>query len=197
MFRTLLLSALCLGLAACGSTSSSSSALSDEARMAEFLQKIEPGEQHGLLNVMEGNWKAAMESRESADGPVTKSEGVASNRMILGRRFLESTFRANIPELGVFEGRGLLGYNTFKDQYESIWIDSFGTAIPPVMVSHPTDDVLGMSGEATQFDYLEQRDVKRRMVTRVLDRGTHVFTMFKTDVDGEEFVELRIVYTRL
>lgn len=197
MSRFPILSALCLALAACGSPATTEPVLSDEERMAQFMQQIEPGEHHGLLNVMEGTWKALMEQRMSADAPAETYEGVMENRMILGRRFLESRFRMDMGEFGVFEGRGLLGYNTFDDQYESIWIDTMGTAIPQVIVSLPDEDGRGMTGEVTQFDAMVGGEVTRRLETRVLDRGRHEFRMYRIEDDGSEYMEMRISYSRL
>jgi hypothetical protein len=79
------------------------------------------------------------------DKPV-ESDGTNTYEMALGDRFLIEHSKGSMGGMA-FEGMGILGYNNFTGQYDSVWLDNMGTQI---MVSHGTkgaDGAITFKGE--------------------------------------------------
>ncbi len=56
------------------------------------------------------------------------SSGTSTFKMILGGRYLQQDFKGKVMGQS-FTGLGLMGYNNLSKKYESIWLDSMGTAM--------------------------------------------------------------------
>jgi len=95
-----------------------------------WQQAAQPGENQKQLNAFVGAWNCEIRFPDgsTATGTDQKSTGTSVNHFILGGRFLQTAFSANIDGLN-FQGAGTWGYNNVTNQYESTWIDTMSTGI--------------------------------------------------------------------
>ena len=159
------------------------------AKMAEWAQ---PGDKHKNLDFLCGTWKAAGKMWSSMGE--MGFEGEATNKWILGNRFVETTYAG--PFMGSeFQGRSLTGYDNGKKQYQSIWIMTMGTGID--MSTGTYDEktktfTWSHSGLAPNGETHQARDV---MVIKSSDE--YVTTSYSTAPGGKEVKEMEITYKRV
>jgi hypothetical protein len=95
-----------------------------------------------------------------------------------------------------FEGRNILGYDNFRNEYVSIWRDNLSTA---PMISRGTFDpaTKTMTMTATMDDFMSgARDVPVRQVMTVTDDTHATMEMYVPGPDGNEFLTMRIESTK-
>ncbi len=162
-----------------------------DSTMAAMMKLAAPGPQHEALKAMAGKWKAAVKYFTAPGQPAT-SEGVAENRMILGGRYLEQRFQSTMMQQP-FEGYGLTGYDNAARRYSYLWVDNMSTS----MLSGSGDmDEAGKTLTMTAtVPGLDGQPAQVRMVTKLVDPGTHVFSMYGV-MGGKEQLIMEITYTR-
>jgi hypothetical protein len=167
-------------------------AASQDAMMAEMMKLGTPGPQHERFKASVGKWKAAVKSWNGPGEP-TVSEGVSENQVILGGRFLEQRFSSTMMGQP-FEGYGLNGYDNATGRYWFIWVDNMSTGMmsgwgdmdEPGKVLTTTSTTTGPDGKPMDM----------KSVTRFMDDGTQVFTMYGL-TGGQETKMMEITYTRM
>ena len=99
--------------------------------MMEMMKLGQPGEHHEYLNHMVGDWDAHAEFY-GPDGSVMAGDGTMTAQWVLDGRYVQGNF--DLPDFmgAPFHGISYNGYDNFKQQYVSVWMDSMSTAI----VSH-------------------------------------------------------------
>jgi hypothetical protein len=160
-----------------------------DSAMAMMMKLAQPGPQHIALKALEGKWKAVVKSWNGPGEP-TVSEGVADNQMILGGRYLEQKFTSTMMNMP-FEGHGLTGYDNATQHYWFTWIDNMSTS-----VMNGTGSMDGKTLTVTANTMGPHGPMDVRMVTKVVDDNTHVFSMFGT-MGGQEMLMMEITYTRM
>jgi hypothetical protein len=161
--------------------------------MAEMMKYANPGPMHTLLDPLVGTWKTVNKSWMGPGEPVV-SEGTCERTWLLGGRFLQSKY-SGMMEGMPFEGMEILGYDTKKKEYTSVWIDNMGTMMS---VGSGQADQAGkvFTMTSTFDDPVSGKPVPFKMVTKVVDNNSHVFTMIGTR-DGKDHTEMEIAYTRV
>ena len=164
-----------------------------QAAMAEMLKYANPGPMHELLKSFAGTWKTSNKTWMGPGDPVL-SEGTCKREMIIGNRFLQSTYKGVMMDQP-FEGVELLGFDQRKNEFVSVWIDNMGTGF---MMSKggqvdPTGKVITVNMDMD--DPVTKKVVPYKMVTKIVDANKHVFTMVGVR-DGKEMTEMEITYTR-
>src|ERR1700693_2692208 len=100
----------------------------DEKTAMEMMQKLAtPGEGHKRLDVLVGSWTAKASMWMDPSKPPQMTEGTSEQKWVLGGRFLEQRFEGQMMG-GPFSGLGYTGYDNYKKQYLSTWMDTLGTA---------------------------------------------------------------------
>jgi hypothetical protein len=167
----------------------------DEKAMMEMMAKYStPGPEHKGLEAFAGTWDATAKMWMDPSAPAQESKGVAENKMTLGGRFLEQSFEGTFMNQP-FTGRGYTGYDLYKKQYVSTWMDSMGTMI--VMATgtgDPSAKTVTMTGQMDDFMTGKKMDFKQ--TATVVDPDHNVFEMWMTGPDGKMFKTLEIHYTR-
>ena len=82
--------------------------------------------QHALLKSMVGTWNATVKQWTGGPEP-TVTKGTMKNEMMFGGRYLESKYKG-VYEGKPFEGYGLTGYDTRRNQLISFWVDDMSTS---------------------------------------------------------------------
>jgi hypothetical protein len=166
-----------------------------EQQMLEYMEKYAtPGEHHRHLEKLVGNWTTATTFWAAPGAPPAESTGAAEHRMILGGRFLVTSYKGNFMDIP-FEGTGTVAYDRYKEKYVETWVDNMGTM---VMVSEGTCDGTGKERTvAAEFtDPMTGADVAFRSVYRIIDEDNYVLEMHSSLPEGGEFQLFEIAHTR-
>ena len=167
----------------------------EQLAMMEAMQKAgTPGENHKLLASMTGDWAFVNRMWMDPAGPPTESNGTASYMMLMDGRFLVGHYQGTMMGME-FDGRGVTGYDNTTKQFQSVWLDNFGTMM---MFMTGTYDAT-----AKAFTYLsEMADpvapatrIKIREVIRLESPDRHTMEWYETR-GGKETKTMEIVYTR-
>jgi hypothetical protein len=149
-----------------------------KAMQQAMLEKMQPAAEHKTLAALEGKWSTDVLYR-MGDGPTLKARGVATNRMILGGRFLESRATSNNPAgpgLGDanVESLTIYGFDRRTGDYTSVGFDTMGTYWVSAAGKMSEGQSIVMSGE-TLDDHAGSKEIRKYdMVLRVVDPDTYV-----------------------
>jgi hypothetical protein len=166
-----------------------------QKQMQEYMQKYaSPGEHHKHLAMLAGRWNTVTKFWPAPGAPATESPGTAEHKMLLGGRYLQTTYQGSFMGMD-FRGMGIAGYDNFKQKYVESWIDSMGTM---VMISEGTCDGTGKTRTVTaQFDDpMTGKPTTMRSVYRISDADHYTLDMYSKVPDGKEFLSFQIVHTR-
>jgi len=167
----------------------------DMAAMMEMMAEMgAPDENHAILEPLVGTFRA---DGTFYMGPTTEQwSGTATNEWVLGGRFVHGTFE--IPEMAGgpdFHGIAYTGYNKLKGVYESIWIDSLSTSV--FMETGTYDpETKSFHFKGVQTDPMTGADKKTRSVIIIETTDRHTAKMYSVGPDGQENLDMEIVYTR-
>lgn len=167
----------------------------DDAAMKEYFEKYAtPGDGHKPLKALVGNWNAQVTMWMAPDAPPQTSTSTSKGELIMGDRYLREEFRGTFMGQP-FQGLSLTGFDNYKKEYVSTWIDSMGTGM---MISRGKADangkVITQTGEWD--DPMIKKTKKMRMVTRIENDNKHVMEMYEKIPGKKEYKSMEIVYTR-
>ena len=94
---------------------------------AAWMERTTPGAHHEHLHRFVGDWDAEMTYRMLPGVPEEEGSFVSSWQMVMDGRFVEETVTSETP-MGVFEGRGVYGYDNTKKRFVSMWYDNMNTS---------------------------------------------------------------------
>ncbi len=117
--RTLLCAAALVALTA-AVTSAIATKPGDEGEFSK------PTPHHDILDNLWGKWQFAV-TIESDDGETETLVLDADYRWALGGRFMIGGFDGYVDG-GLFQAREILGYDSFRGEYRSVWVDNNTTA---------------------------------------------------------------------
>jgi len=170
--------------------------MSQEEVGKAMMAAAEPGPMHQWLAQDVGRWTGNSKSWPGAGSEPMVMPAEFSVRMLLGGRFSETTYSADMPGMGKFEGLALTGYDTAAGEFQCTWVDTFGTTMMTGSGQRLAD---GKSVETNFTFYCPVRRCKvgmRQIVTRDSnDQQTH--RMWTADMEsGQEYLMMEAVYTR-
>ena len=132
-FLSAILTAGLIGfIAGAGFTDEGGADAEREEMMKQMMELAKPGPGHEAMAPMVGEWdvEATMWMEPGADPQ--KSKATSSTTWILGGRYALTKYSGSFgegEEQMPFEGRGIMAFDNFKKQYQSVWIDSFSTSV--------------------------------------------------------------------
>ena len=166
--------------------------MSQEEMMQKYMQAATPGEHHELLASSAGTWKATTKAWMDPAGEPMVSHGTEKAEMILGGRYLESSFEG--MSMGMpMHGRGLMGYDNVKQKYVGTWCDTMGTGIMTYEGEMHGDDMI-CHGEF--IDAATGMTLKAKLVTKFVDDDHRVFEFWGTGPTGDMVKWMEISYER-
>ena len=83
-----------------------------------------PTADHDVLDNLWGKWQYAVKIGDASDEPLLLD---ADYRWALGGRFLVGSYDGYVDG-GLFQAREILGYDSFRGEYRSVWVDNNTTA---------------------------------------------------------------------
>ena len=163
--------------------------------MQQIMEKyMVPGPEHGRLKKFVGTWEAHAKMWMTPGQPPTESVGEMVSRLILGGRYLYSEYNATFMGKP-FKGIGITGFDRFKKQYVSIWMDDMSTAIYHLSGKYDADSKVAEE-TGVWDDVVTGEQTAVRSVTTILSDNTYRADMYATGADGKEFKTMEILYTR-
>lgn len=151
-----------------------------------------PGDVHQMIAKSDGKWNAEISFYMNPDSP-SVSQAVCENKMILGGRYQQSTYKGNIQGMP-FEGIGTLAYDNSRKLYVSTWIDNMGTGMMYLEGNFDqASNTLTMKGKAV--DVMTGKDIQVRETFKMIDDNNQQMEMFDTK-DGKETKTMSIKLTR-
>jgi Protein of unknown function (DUF1579) len=165
----------------------------DPEMMKKYMAYATPGEAHKALTPLVGTFMHTIKWWNAPDTKPDVSTGTTDAQWILGGRFVESIVTGT--SMGQpFEGRGFMGYDNEKKQYDGFWLDNMGTG---VMTSHGQYDAATKTWNENATASCPLEGTKHfRGVTRVIDDNNHTYELFTNDKNGKEFRMMEITYVR-
>lgn len=160
-----------------------------------WMETMMPVKEHAMLAKSNGTWNAETTMWMAPDAPPQKSTATAENKMILGGRFQQSTFKGSMMGQP-FEGVGTMGYDVARKVYVSSWVDNMSTA---VMNMEGTWDEATKSITTTGKMYCpaNKMDCEMKEVFKTVDDNTQVLEMYGPDMKtGKPYKTMEIKYTR-
>jgi hypothetical protein len=167
----------------------------ERAKMMEVWMKLAtPGPDHKLLEPIIGSFNVRTVMWEYPGAPAQESTGTSEHVWVLGGRYVQQTFRGSFVGQP-FEGIGYTGYDNYKKQFISVWIDTMGTSM---LISTGTADATGkiITSTAEWDDAITGTTSTVRELVRIVDNDTHVMEMYMPGPDGKEHKNMEITYTR-
>jgi len=172
-------------------------ALTQEEMGARMMEAATPGEMHEFLAYDTGRWTGTSRSWPGIGAEPMTMPAEFTVRMVLGGRFSETTYSADMPGMGKFEGLAITGYDNGAGEYQCTWIDSFGTTMM-IGTGRPLADGKSVQTDFTYFCPVRGRRVPvRQIITHdSADRQTH--RMWASDISTDaEYLMMEAVYTRV
>ena len=142
---------------------------------------------------MAGNWNAKSKMWEYPGAPMTELAATATSEMIMGGRYLVMRFSGTFQGMP-FEGMNITGYDNYKQMYNNLWVDNFGTGF---YLSTGTCNPDG--SECTDMGFWSDPihgDYQVRQITRIIDDNTFTMEMYMLEQGKDEFKSMEITYTR-
>jgi len=152
-----------------------------------------PGDTHAMLAKSDGMWNTALKMWMEPGKPPTESKGTAENKMILGGRYQQSTYKGDFMGMP-FEGQGTLAYDNKRKVFINSWIDNMGTGIM-IMEGKWNAAAKTINFTGKQTDPLTGAMMPCRETFKIIDDNTQMMTMWCTQ-KGKEMKTMEITFTR-
>lgn len=165
-----------------------------EEQMQAWMKFAEPGKEHEFLERLVGKWRAYTKFWMDPSSPPEEAEGVAENKLILGGRFLQSSYKGPTPFGQSFEGMSIDGYDRLGGEHIGVWMDSMGTMM---MVFKGRVDKSGTVREmiSDHLDAMTQKPARMKSKTTYISENEHLYEGFKQTEKGWE-KNMEITYKR-
>ena len=163
--------------------------------MEQWMKLSAPSENHRKLDVLAGNWNINVKHWHDPASEPEVSSGTAEMNWVLGKRFIE--MHVTSEAMGQpFEGMGVMGYDNFRKQYVTGWIDNMNTAVfTSTGTVDPTGKTFTFTGKADDI-LTGKRDQTHRAVLKIVSNDKIVEEMYGPGTDGKEIKAMEITYER-
>lgn len=162
----------------------------------EWMKYTQPGEGHKVLANMAGKWAYTSKMWMTADAKPEESKGTSNAKLIFGGRFVQQDFKGKVHGKP-FEGIGLFGYDNVKQEYQSVWIDSFSTGM--ALGTGTFDSTNNTLKETIASSCPMTGDKNREMRSEIkwTDKKNFTYEMYAKSAEGSEYKTLEITYKKL
>lgn len=160
-----------------------------------WMAYMTPGQPQAMLAKADGEWNAEITMWEEPGGQPMKTNGTATNKMILGGRYQQSTNKAQMMGMP-FEGISTTGYDNAKKVYVSSWVDNMGTGI--MNMEGPWDEATKtISLKGRMLCPANNKECDVRETFKLIDDNTQLMEMYGPDMKtGKEYKSMEIKFTR-
>lgn len=164
----------------------------DQAEMMKKWQDyMTPSAVHKNFEKQCGTWSADITQYM---GPQEmKAQGKAVFEMILGGRYMKSSFNSTMMGMPM-EGFGLDAYDNLTKEYISIWLDNMGTGVL-YMKGKYDEATKSLIYTGDMVDPMSGKNIKTKTVTKFINDNKIVFDMFTVE-GNQETKNMTVTYTR-
>lgn len=164
------------------------------AEMAAWMAANRIAKEHKALQTNVGTWDVDGTFWMAPGAPPVQSKGVSKIRTILGGRFIQEDYKADFMGQP-FQGMGIIGYDTMKKVYVSIWMDTMTNMIIQ------QEGIADGSGETVAYygEHLKPNGagiVKTKMVYKVIGSDKRQFIAYELEGNGGERKTMILNYKR-
>ena len=168
--------------------------MSEADMMKAYTAAATPGAEHAMLAKSAGKWKVAMQTWIDPSASPMTSEGTEVSEMVLGGRFVQSSFNGSGP-VGPFTGLRLFGYDNVKKKYCGTWSDTMGTGIMYYEGDYnPQTKEIVCHGDFV--DAATGMTTTAKLVSRTISDDEHEFEFWSPGPDGKDVKRMQMHYTR-
>jgi hypothetical protein len=172
------------------------------AQLEAMLAELRPAAEHKILAGLEGRW--AMEITYNMGGPQAKpmtARGTATNRMILGGRFLQSEGVSDnpMPTFGdaKVEMMTIYGFDRRTKEFTTVGLDTMGTYWVTAAGTMRPDRTIVMAGETLDDHAGAPQMRKYDMVLRIVDATSYVSQVIFKFPNQPDLKIVEIVHRRI
>jgi len=161
----------------------------------EWMKLTVPGDNHKALADFVGKWSITVQYWMAPDAKPEASTGKSTFKWIMGGRFLEQTVKSKMGKQA-FEGLGLLGYDSVRGEYQSVWLDNMATHM--MQAKGQRDPATGTYTENGDFSCAMTGKKNRtfRSELKMPSKKEILHLMWMEGPDGKEFKAMEIAYKR-
>jgi hypothetical protein len=164
--------------------------------MKKWMDAASPGAHHKALEHFIGKWDLASKMWMEGPGkPPSQAKGTSEVKWILGGRYTLEEMKGeimNMPHIGM----GITGYDNFKKQYVSLWIDNMSTAMFNTLGAFDASGKILTSTGKMDEPMTGETDKTVKYVVQIVDKDKHIFSIYDLPGTPNEFKVVEITYTR-
>ena len=162
--------------------------------MMEMMEKLAtPGEMHKKLEPFVGTFDVEATFWMAPGTDPMSSKGTSKNEWILGGRWVAQHYEGEFMGQ-MFNGLGMTGYDNYKKEYLSTWMDSMSTTMM-VTTGRVDGDTWTYTGKMDDPMSGTAMDVTEKIILH--DNDHHVMEMWAPGPDGKPFKNMEIHYRRV
>lgn len=163
--------------------------------MKTMMEAGTPGKEQAMLAKSNGTWKAETTMWMAPGAPPMKSTGVATNKMIMGGRYQEMSFKGDM--MGApFEGLGTTGYDNAKKVWTNSWVDNMSTGIMS-MEGTWDEATKSLTFTGKMLCPANGKMCEMKQVQKMVDDNTQLMEMYGPDMKtGKMYKNMEIKLTR-
>ena len=163
--------------------------------MKTMMEVGTPGPEQALLAESDGSWKAETTMWMEPDSPPMTSTGTVINKMIMGGRYQEMTFKGDMMGMQ-FHGSSIIGYDKARKVWTSSWIDNMSTGIMNMDgVMDEATKTITYTGKMLCPANGQMCDTKE--IVKMIDSKTQIMEMYGPDMKtGKSYKNMEIKLTR-
>ncbi|MEO1007736.1 MAG: DUF1579 family protein [Planctomycetota bacterium] len=139
--------------------------------------------QHDHLDLMLGTWEGTMRFRMTPDEEWTDFPGTVTREWIMDGMFVAEHVKATVMGMD-FEGMGAIGYNSYTNSFESVWIENLS---PAISTAKGTYDAASKTWtfEGSMHEAGTGKLVPHKWVHDASDPQKHTVSGYAKDEDGQ------------
>jgi hypothetical protein len=172
------------------------SSISQNRKYSDWKEYTIPSEAHKILDDIVGTFNYSIRMWTDPHANPVEMAGKSANRWILGGRYVEQEITGGSMLGELFAGVGITGYDNFREEYQSIWIDNMSTGIAlstgKAQANERVIEQIGMSSNPMK----DNKNYWFKTVVHVISKNEHTYVMYVKDEDDNEFKSMEIKYTR-
>ena len=162
------------------------------AEMEAWMKVAAPGSHHEHMAPLVGSWNVQSKVWMEPGADPIESHGKAEHELILGGRFIQTSFTGEFMGQPFF-GMALDGYDNILGKHVGTWVDSMGTAIYNFIGTCSDEGKV----RTMIAEYTDPSGEKQTMkaVTTIISNDKHTYASYGVTPDGE-VKSFEITYTR-
>ncbi len=163
----------------------------DQAASMRWVKHMTPGAAHQFMATSAGKFKTLNRLWMDPSGEPTESEGMVENTMVLGGRFLRSTYTGTMVGM-VFEGIASTGFDNKKNAFQMSWMDNMGTSMS-LLTGTYDEATHTITYTGPMYDAMSDKDIDFKIVLRFENKDKYTLEIFMPgDVKTIEMIHTRV-----